>query len=227
MGVDVADRDQANEERVPAPEVIPQPTSTAVRVVSAEPQPFSLEGLLLLRFGRRRSRRHRHPDLCEDGIGGGQVPRRTGSCAALVFGGDPRGRSLERRVVPEMVGRSGIGPKWVSPKLLPVGDRPRRHQSTHTPHRGRSTHRGSRLLPEPIGSFCPGETPERFPARSPSSPSSIKDLPVRPRSPGWSPGVRTSNGAGSSGSHRDRSPGRVFNRSWWWYSSCSSAPQWR
>src|ERR1700683_3721573 len=47
MGVDVADRDQANQERVPAPELSPQPTSTAVRAVGAEPLPFSLEGLLL------------------------------------------------------------------------------------------------------------------------------------------------------------------------------------
>ena len=48
MGVDVADTDQANEERVPVPAVPTQPTATAVRPVGADPQPFSLEGLLLL-----------------------------------------------------------------------------------------------------------------------------------------------------------------------------------
>jgi hypothetical protein len=108
MGVDVANRDQAHQERVPVPEVSPQPTSTAVRAVSAEPQPFSLEGLLLLDSGAGDPVDIDTLTFAEDGIG---VVRSHGEQARVL-----PWSSVVTHVVEAWSG--GVVPEWwVDPEL--------------------------------------------------------------------------------------------------------------
>ena len=108
MGVDVADRDQANQERVPAPELSPQPTSTAVRAVGAEPLPFSLEGLLLFDSDAGDPVDIDTLTFAEDGIG---VVRSRGEQARVL-----PWSSVVTHVVEAWSG--GVVPEWwVDPEL--------------------------------------------------------------------------------------------------------------